>query len=412
VTTPPALAIRGARLPGVSGGERNVVVHEGRVASVDAADALSEIAETEIDARGLWLIPGIVDAHAHVTWDRFDAADRSPRGSAAERRSTAQTLGAMLSAGVTSARDAGGADSETRRALTAGTPGPRLALSVDLLDRARVDAAGGMGPAVESVLAAGADWVKLVATGGVATPPGSQLVSHFSPAEFALATRLAAEAGARVMVHAWGGPAITDALDAGVASIEHGIFLTPEQAALGTERGTVLVPTLTIYLLVQEMIAAGRLPASFGPRVAEAVRAHPAAVRTARDAGMPIAVGSDYSTPEQHGTNLREVAELRRAGLDADEALTAATVTGARLLAAPSRTANGRDPLDLAGRLVPGARADAVLLRSDPAVAETFRDPDAVVAVVQEGRLVFRHPGSDLPSHLTALARPHDRSTP
>jgi imidazolonepropionase-like amidohydrolase len=207
------------------------------------------------------------------------------------------------------------------------------------------------------------------------------------------------------MVHAWGGEAITRALEAGAASIEHGIFLTADQAALAAERGATLVPTLRIYLLVQQMIAAGSLPAAFAARVAEAVAAHPAAVRRARDAGVAIALGSDYSTPAQHGTNLAELAELRRAGLDADEALTAGTAAGARLLD------DGGDPL--AGRIVPGAVADAVLLRADPADPATFTDPSSVVAVVQDGRLVSGTAAPQLPapSSRTAESRhPSDRS--
>lgn len=396
MSAPPALAVRGARVwDGIDGlGEADVVVDEGRVVGVSApgVEAAAARARTELDGRGLWLMPGIVDTHTHVTWNDFDAADRAARSDAEQEAATSATLRAMLASGVTRARDAGGAG-EGVRALRDRDGGPRLQLSVELLDRARVDALGGIGQAVESVLDAGAEWVKLVATRGVASPAGSQLVSHFSPAEFALATRLAREAGAGVMVHAWGGDAITHALEAGAASIEHGIFLTPEQAELGAETGAVLVPTLRIYLLVAEMIRAGLLPAAFAARVAEAVAAHPAAVRRARDAGMPIAVGTDYSTPDQHGTNPRELAELRRAGLSADEVLTAATVTGARLLASVERAGTG-DALDLAGRIAPGARADALLLRVDPRTPEAFDRPDAVALVIQDGRAVAQHPPS------------------
>lgn len=396
MSAPPALAVRGARVwDGIDGlGEADVVVDEGRVVGVSApgVEETAARARTELDGRGLWLMPGIVDSHTHVTWNDFDAADRAARSDAEQEAATSATLRAMLASGVTRARDAGGAG-EGVRALRDRDGGPRLQLSVELLDRARVDALGGIGQAVESVLDAGAEWVKLVATGGVASPAGSQLVSHFSPAEFALATRLAREAGAGVMVHAWGGDAITHALEAGAASIEHGIFLTLEQAELGAETGAVLVPTLRIYLLVAEMIRAGLLPAAFAARVAEAVAAHPAAVRRARDAGMPIAVGTDYSTPDQHGTNPRELAELRRAGLSADEVLTAATVTGARLLASVER-AGTADALDLAGRIAPGARADALLLRVDPRTPEAFDRPDAVALVIQDGRAVAQHPPS------------------
>lgn len=420
----PSFTIRGARLwDGAKSCESSdVTVSDGRFGALSTAStSVGSTAENDIDARGLWLVPGFVDAHAHVAWNDFDESDRDAHTAEERDAAARRTLRVMRAAGVTGARDAGGADRSIRALHDQQALGPRLQISVELLDRDRVDAMGGIGPAVDAMLEAGADWIKLVATGGVASPAGSQLISHFTASEFALAVHLAAEAGARVMVHAWGGEAVTHALDAGVASIEHGIFLTPDQARLGAERAAVLVPTLHIYRLVQAMIAAGSLPAAFGARVAEAVEAHPAAVRRARDAGMAIAMGSDFSTPEQHGTNLREIAELRRAGLDADEALVAATRTGARLLAGGSRDAGAAEALDLAGRISPGAVADAVLLRADPSLADTFWDPDVVVGVIQDGRLLSRHPLSDAaapddsPAPLLRTTRPHsdpERSIP
>lgn len=347
---------------------------------------------TDLDGTGLWLVPGLVDAHLHAGWQAFNESDRELIGSARTRELIAQGLQRTLSAGFTSARDAGGLTHETATEI-ADVARPRLQLAGALIDRATADQAGGLEHAVAAVLERGAQWVKLVATAGVASPAGAGLEPHFSDAEVRRATGLAAAAGAGVMVHAWGGAAIDFAIgaaggiggsEAPPVSLEHGIFLTAEQAARAAEVGLTFVPTLRIYSLVQAMIAAGELPASFAPRVREAVQAHPHAVRIARDAGLAIALGSDYGTPAQHGTGRLEFDALVAAGLTPTEALVAATRGGALLMA---RVDPDQNPA-LAGRITPGAPADAVLLTRDPREPGAFSAPGAVAAVMLAGRVV------------------------
>lgn len=326
-----------------------------------------------LDGRDRWVIPGIVDAHTHLAWSDFDETDRDARTTEDTDVAIRGNLARTLAAGVTSARDAGGATDSLRRAVASGAlAGPRLSLSVDLITRARADAVGGIAAAVEHAIDAGAEWIKIIGTDGVAHAASGGFEPHFSRAEFGDAVRRAESASARVMVHAWGGDAITWAIDAGASSIEHGIFLTQEQARIGASHGTTLVPTLHIYRLVADMIVAGQLPATFGPRVANAIAAHPVAVRRARDAGMPIALGTDFGTSAQHGRNLIEIAELVGAGLSVGEALAAATSAGAALLgrvpAALLGHASGPDatPAASTGQIIDGAIADAVVLRCDP----------------------------------------------
>ncbi|MBL3699043.1 amidohydrolase family protein [Leucobacter luti] len=376
----------------------------------------------DFDGTGLWVIPGIVDAHVHASWHAFDAADRELLGDAGTRAATAAGLARTLAAGITSVRDAGGLTSAALAAVPA-TRRPAVQLSVRMLDHAAAEAAGGLDRAVDTVLGAGAQWVKLVGTAGVAAPAGAGLDPIFTAAEVRDAVRRAGDAGAGVMVHAWGGAAIDDAIDAGATSIEHGIFLTPDQAARAAAAGLTLVPTLRIYHLVRRMIAAGKLPAAFDARVAEAVAAHPNAVRIARDAGLPIALGTDSGTPDQHGSAPLEFDALVAAGLDPAEALLAATRNGAALLA---RAAGGTEPggtepggtepggaetggagfggagsdtaaagpaeasraASTAGTLAPGALADAVLLRRDPREPGALSDQGAVVRVLRAGVLL------------------------
>jgi imidazolonepropionase-like amidohydrolase len=333
---------------------------------------------TSLDASGMWLIPGVYDCHTHLSWGDFHKTDREARTSTERHDQTVAALEATLRAGVVGARDAGGADAALRDAIADGTlRGPRLQVSIDMLGPELAGDHDRLRTAVDTALDRGAQWIKLIATESVGHPGGSELASNFSDDEFRLVVDAAAERGARVMVHAWGGPAIGSAIEAGVASIEHGIFLTTEQARQAASAGLTFVPTLTIYHYVRDMIDDGSLPGVPPARIAAVLAAHQIAVRTAFEAGLPIALGSDFGTTDQHGRNLTEISWLIRAGLAPADALIAATRNGAALLGV-------RD----GGQIAEGFRADAVLLTADPTDPSTFENASNVAAVLLDGRLI------------------------
>lgn len=355
---------------------------------IEIGSAVETATAAEVfDGSGLWLIPGLVDAHLHAGWQAFHEADREKIGAERTSELIATGIRRTLYSGFTSVRDAGGLSALAARELGEA---PRVQTAGHLIDRAVADSAGGIEYAVAAVLESGAQWVKLVATAGVASPAGSGLEPTFSAAEVSRATKLAASAGAGVMVHAWGGEAIDYTIEAATqhrgtpVSLEHGIFLTQAQAQRAAQAGLTFVPTLRIYRLVQTMISTGDLPASFEPRVREAVNAHPNAVRIARDAGLAIALGTDYGTPDQHGTGRLEFDAIVAAGLTTTEALVAATRGGATLLAGVDPDQNQA----LAGRVTPGAPADGVLLTRDPRAPGALSDPGAIAAVILAGRVV------------------------
>ena len=371
-----------------------------------------------LDASGRWLMPGVVDCHTHLGWttflpeddDRDDdaetaAADRAeaaagriepsaadhpapsaadrPASSAADRADAALLLraapglAATLRAGVTSVRDAGGAASAIRDALVAGRlVGPQMQTAVATITDELARDPAALRARVRSLVAEGADWIKVVATGGVMAPDGSEDESPFDERDLRAVVDEAAGLGVRVMVHAWGGDALTHSIAAGVASVEHGMFLTERQADAGAARDVVLVPTLAIYSEVAEMARRGELPERVRARASRVVEAHPRAVRRAVEAGMTVAMGSDFGTTDQHGRNLTEIDHLAAAGLGAAGALVAATQAGARLL--------GRGT----GVLEPGQVFDAVLLTSDPTDTAVLRDRQAAETVFLAGAAV------------------------
>lgn len=326
-----------------------------------------------LDASGLWVTPGFVDVHTHLSWTDFDAADR-PACEPGRIAATARNQRATLRAGVTTARDAGGYDGGLRQRL-ADTPGPRLRLSIDIIGPADARGARHLRGRVSRLADAGADWIKVAATGGVGGD--RQLDPVFTPAEFAAVAAAAGQAGLPLMVHAWGGTAVDQAIDLGVRSIEHAVFLTRPQARRAAAAGTIVVPTVWIYAEVLRLAEAGTLPAGLAAGARRAVDAHPAAVRHCLEEGVTIAMGTDAGLPSQHGRNLHEVAALIDVGVPPGKALLAATVTGARLLGEPAGTP-----------FASGPRADLVLWDRDPRDPAVLRDPSAVVAVVQSGRLV------------------------
>ena len=337
---------------------------------------------TSLNAAGMWLVPGFYDCHSHISWGDFHREDRERRSPAERRSQVSDALAATLHGGVTSLRDAGGADADVRYAVADGSlPGPRLQISVDMIGADDAGSVSSVRSAVGRALDKGATWIKLVATAGVATPAESVLDSLFTKAEFAAAVAAANEGGARVMVHSWGGDSIDWAIDAGATSIEHGIYLTASQATRARDAGVTLVPTLTIYRYVRDMVETGQLRGVPLARIADVVAVHEGVVRLAKEAGLPLAVGSDFTTTEQHGRNLVEIGSLMRAGLTSAEALLAATRNGATLMNDPD-----------GGVIAPGYRADAVILASDPALPSTFEDPANVAAVVKDGVIVHRSP--------------------
>ncbi|MGC3994292.1 MAG: amidohydrolase family protein [Propionicimonas sp.] len=332
-------------------------------------DRRASAATVTIDAAGLWVTPGFVDAHTHLAWSDFDEAGRSTdpdqQASAAARNQLA-----TLSAGVTAARDAGGYSSDLLGRL-AGSPRPRLQLALEILGAKDAQGERHLRDRVAALADAGARWVKVAATGGVGAGSAQQ-EPVFTPGEFRAIASAADRHGLPVMVHAWGGPAIDQAIALGVRSIEHAVHLTAGQAAAAASAGVFVVPTVWIYTDVLRLAEAGRLPHTLASAARRAVDAHPVALRHCLDAGVPLAMGTDAGLHSQHGANLHEVAAMVEAGVPAADALRAATTGGATLLG-----------LSAAERA-----ADLVLFDRDPSVPSVARDQGAVVAVVQAGRVV------------------------
>jgi imidazolonepropionase-like amidohydrolase len=394
------------------GEPQDVHVEAGRIAAVGRRLRADGDAPS-YDCSGLWLMPGIVDCHSHVAVSSLDPLERLRTPVTQWTLEAAQNARRILECGVTLLRDPGGADAGIRDAIAAGyVPGPRLQVAVVTLCQTGghadgylpgagvecsadyvagfpgrppylVDGADEMRKTVRRVLRAGADWIKLCSTGGVLSPHDDGDIPELTEEEIAVAVFEAGRKGKGVMAHAFGGEGVDNAVRAGVRSIEHGIFLTEEQAALMASRNCFLVPTLYVIREVIGWAEQGGMLPPYAEQKALALRDRLGnAVAVARSQGVKIVLGSDFVRRELHGRNLAELPLLHEAGLTVEETLLAATRNGAELLGVSDRL----------GRIASGYVFDALLLDAEPSDLARLAEPGAVTGVFKGGRPAVVHP--------------------
>jgi imidazolonepropionase-like amidohydrolase len=362
----------------------------------------------EYDLDSLWLMPGIFDCHNHVSWSTLDEAERLRTPITQWCLETAKNLRTTLEAGVTFVRDAGGADPGMRASIDHKyVVGPRLQVSINMLSQTGghgdlflqglgvpaaltpswagkapdvIDGVDGMRRVVRELLRAGANWIKLCATGGTVSPHDDPEQAQFTPEEIETAVFEARRRRVPVMAHAYGGEGLSNAVRAGARSIEHGYNITEEQAAELADVECFLVPTLSIAHGVVRWAEERRVMSAYaGQKALERIKPFIGdAVAIARDAGVKIVTGTDYVHREQHGRNLEELSYLHDAGLSSQQALLAATRNGAELCGVADRY----------GKIEEGYEFDAIVIGQDPSDMGIFRDPESVHAVFKAGNCV------------------------
>ncbi len=361
---------------------------------------------TVIEADGRTLLPGLIDCHVHVgmEWGSLtDLAHKLMTPPSLSLLYSVPNCRATLEAGVTTARDAGFTPAGVKLAIERGLfPGPRLLVAVTILSQTGghadftmpcclnitephaadvpfgvVDGADEMRQRVREILRAGADWVKLCTSGGVLSPADSPESAQFTVEEIAVAVYEARAQSKRCMAHAQSNRGIKNAIEAGIASIEHGIYLDDEAIAMMLERGVYLVPTLVAPADVIALAEArpGLLPAYAVEKSREVIGAHRASFRRAVAAGVKIAMGTDTGVGP-HGGNARELGLMVEHGMTPMQAIVASTRSAAELLHLDDRV----------GTLAPGKLADLLLVDGDPlADIRILAESDKLALVVKGG---------------------------
>ena len=338
---------------------------------------------TLIDARGMTVLPGLIDCHDHLANLSGSMQERAAIPPSLAIFKTAQVFHDTLLGGCTGVRDASGVDLGMKLAVEQGLiPGPRLKISVVILSQfgghndhtepAGIDSTfpklqsipDGICDGVDAcrrkvreVIRAGADWIKIATTGGVGTPIGGPLLRQFSLEEVRAIVDTAHAAGKPVMSHAYGGEGVQICLDAGVDSIEHGAAIDDALIDQMARQGTWLVPTFTVLRKVVEIDAQrpGALP-EYMPRKARAlIEQQRASFPKALAAGVKIAMGTDAGG-FGHGKNAGELAYMVEGGMSPMQAIVAATRMGAECMGLAAET----------GQLRPGMYADLLGVDGDP----------------------------------------------
>jgi len=380
------VAIKAGRLLDVRSGkylDNQIILIEGdRVKEIGpAADLATRLAAGTrlIDLSRYTVLPGLIDAHTHLTFAPGSTSYRGlgisiPREALVGARNARVTL----EAGFTTVRNVGArgfADIALRDAINAGdVPGPRIVASgpalsisgghgdINLLAPEFHVSSDGVANGVDGVTAKvredikyGADVIKFMATGGVLSEGDNPALEQYSPEEMRAIVATAHGLGRKVAAHAHGALGIKDAVLAGVDSIEHGSFINEEDIQLMKDRGTYLVPTL--YLMDWFMDNYVKLGLTEG-MVAKAKVVMPAArenVARAFHENVKVAFGTDAAV-YPHGLNAHEFAVMVKLGLTPLASIQAATINAADLLGWSDRV----------GSLDPGHYADLIAVEGDP----------------------------------------------
>ncbi len=380
---------------------QTLVIEDGRVREI--RDGFSGEGQV-VDLSEHFVLPGLIDSHVHLT-DQTEANSRFNRYVRSEADSAIQGAAyarVTLEAGFTTVADLGG-PSDAVMALRNGVAaghiiGPRILASAgsvsphgghgdangirsDLVPHVR-SLGVCSGPddcrrAVRERVRAGADIIKITATGGVLSDTGAGLNQQFSQGELEAIVETAHSMGRAVTAHAHGTNGINSFLAAGGNSIEHGTYLDDESIRLFRTGGAWLVPTI----LAGDFTAreAARPDSFLTPHQrVKALQAGPemvGMVRRAHAGGVRIAFGTD-SGVSPHGENAREFALLIQAGLTPLEAIQTATVNAAEHFRLQ----------DEIGRVTPGYTADLIAVSGDPLSDVT--ELERVVYVMKSGRTV------------------------
>jgi imidazolonepropionase-like amidohydrolase len=404
-TQAPTLAVRAGRLIDVRTGKVStnayILVAKDRILRIaDAAPAGVRV----VDLSKYTVVPGLIDSHAHVLGNPKDQTSTSSLRMSSPQKAIwgFRNLQVWLDHGFTAMRDACESDPAygqlaLRDSIDKGLiRGPRMVSAGGCIslngghgdgDVLAPDAGLPRGPNIADTvdeisdvvrrdIKYGADWIKLMATGGVMDPISDYRVQELSEEQMAKAVEIAHRAGKKVMAHAEGAEGIKAAVRAGVDSIEHGTVMDEEGARLMEEHGTWLVPTL--YCFQHDMLTGtsqGRDPVSFAKGVAILKEQEPAFHRALAH-HLKIAYGID----DDPDVVSKEFGALVKGGMPPLDALRAATINGAELTGRAS---------DI-GSIEAGKFADIVAVDGDPLADITVMEK---VVFVMKGGEVYLNDG-------------------
>ena len=379
---------------------KRAVIHAGKLLDVKTGSTLSDQAiviegdkivsvgpmssakltgnEQRIELGDATILPGLIDAHTHLTFDPQFGYESLAISVPREALIGAKNARVTLQAGITTVRNVGAdgyADVALRDAINAGdVPGPRMLVSGpplgitgghcdnNLLPSEYHAVGDGVADGVEQVqhkvrenIKYGADLIKVCATGGVLSKGDDPNASQYTLEEMKAIVADAHRLGRKVAAHAHGAQGVIWASEAGVDSVEHGHLMNDEAIATLKKNGTYLVPTLYLIDWQREHAAQANLPSFLKAKMELVSQSAKNNAKKAFAAGVKIGMGTDAAV-YPHGLNAHELEVYVQLGMTPLQAVQTATINDADLLGWK----------DKVGTLEPGKWADIIAVDGDP----------------------------------------------
>ena len=383
-----------------------LVVRDGRIQDVGAADRVSVPRDSRmVDVGGRTVMPGLMDAHAHMALLEARIAEYEDKHPGAIfAYSVAKNIKNTLMQGYTTIRDTGGCDWSFKESVMRGLiPGPRMFVSNGPISQtgghgdhrqrhdrrsehhdhplmagsAIADGADQVRLAAREQLRRGADQIKIMAGGGAASPTDAVEDPQYTVEELAAAVYEARAVRKYVCAHVYVPEGIQNCIKAGVRSIEHGNFMDEESASMMKEKDLFLVPTLAIFEMSSRYGRENGAPESMLQKINSVRDVGAQSLEIASSVGLKIGSGSDVFGPYVEGRALS--LELQANVLGAMESLICATRNNAELFGIQ----------DEVGTLEAGKLADVIVVDGDPLQdISILQEQDNVKVVLQSGRVV------------------------
>jgi len=359
---------------------------------------------TIIDGEGKFILPGFIDMHVHLMANGFVKEDDFINPLANYFYQATKNMRDTLEAGVTYVRDCGLADIGVKMAVEKKLfPSPKMKISVMPLSitgghfdfalnsgidtiinypgfpRSVCDGVEGVIAKTREVFRAQADFIKVMATGGVISPNDAPEFSQFNVKELkAIVNEAKMRGGAKVSAHAHGLGGIQNSIKAGIQFIEHGTYIDKKTAKLMVEKGTYLTPTCAVMGGASQQAREGIIKGPSAENAYEADRVHKENMVIAYEEGVKMLMGTDSGVIE-HGNNLKELELLCDIGMTPHEAIASGTIEVAKALEVDNDV----------GSIEIGKAGDMIMVAKNPLEdISHLASPDNILMVIQDGEVV------------------------